>query len=170
MEAKIVGFKRSHRVIDAKCCIITTDSAPASLIGKSVRWETQTGKILSGRIIRTHGKYAALARFSRGLPGNAVGSPVQVGTLGSSKVATKKGAKAKVEKKPKFKKAEPKAKKKKPEKRERGSKKAVKKDEEKPKPAPKKKAAAKKPKAKKPAKPAAKKAKPKAAKKKVSKK
>ncbi|MEE9593868.1 MAG: 50S ribosomal protein L35ae [Candidatus Hydrothermarchaeales archaeon] len=93
MEAKIVGFKRSHRNVNNKYCILESSTSLASLIGKSVRWQTPSGRFLSGSVVRTHGKSSVLAKFSKGLPGTAVGSIVVVGQIGSSIKISKKRSK-----------------------------------------------------------------------------
>lgn len=78
MNAKIVGFRGSRREMYSNYAVIETgERNPASLIGKKVIWKTQTGKTIAGKILRTHGRQL-LARFQRGLPGNAVGSEVEV--------------------------------------------------------------------------------------------
>jgi large subunit ribosomal protein L35Ae len=98
MEAKIVGFKRSRRNTNNKYCIIESDGAPASLIGKTIRWQSQSGRLLFGSVIRTHGSRMALARFSRGLPGTAIGDKVFVGPMAKPKVVKKRpGIRKKIE-------------------------------------------------------------------------
>ncbi|MFQ5815472.1 MAG: 50S ribosomal protein L35ae, partial [Candidatus Hydrothermarchaeaceae archaeon] len=148
MEARIVGFKRSRRDVNNKYCILEGNTSPASLIGKTVRWQTQSGGFLSGNVIRTHGSRGVLVRFSSGLPGTAIGSRVIVGRVEVGKAVPKKRPKT-------SKKVEPKAKKKaksktvkKPEKKRKTSKKIVKKTETKAKGKAKKKTPTKKGKSK----------------------
>lgn len=78
MNAKIVGFRGSRREMYSNYAVIeTSDKNPASLIGKKVAWKTKTGKTIAGKILRTHGRQL-LARFQRGLPGDAIGSEVEL--------------------------------------------------------------------------------------------
>jgi large subunit ribosomal protein L35Ae len=49
------------------------------LIGKSVSWKSESGKILSGKIASTHGnKGVVRAIFEIGLPGQAIGTRVEI--------------------------------------------------------------------------------------------
>ena len=49
------------------------------LLGKKVEWTTTSGKKLSGEITRVHGtKGAVVAKFEKGLPGQALGTKVQI--------------------------------------------------------------------------------------------
>lgn len=78
MSAKIVGFRGSRREMYGNYTVIEMSKRnPASLIGKKVAWKTQTGKTIAGKILRTHGKHL-LARFKKSLPGNAIGSEVEI--------------------------------------------------------------------------------------------
>lgn len=78
MNAKIVGFKGSRRETYNNYAVIETSTKNIeNLIGKKVIWKTETGKTIAGKILRTHGK-RLLARFERGLPGNAVGREVEL--------------------------------------------------------------------------------------------
>jgi ribosomal protein L35AE/L33A len=163
MNAKIIGFKGSRRTQDNQSCILDTDDKnPSGMVGKKVFWKTSSGKAIQGKIIRTHGKSSLIARFRKGIPGNAVGDALEftAPVLPKAKKPAKKIEKPKAAPK---KKATAKAPAKKaPAKKKAAPKKApakapAKKAAPKKKPAPKKKAPAKKaaPK-KKPAKKAAK--------------
>ncbi|MDI6655696.1 MAG: 50S ribosomal protein L35ae [Candidatus Hydrothermarchaeota archaeon] len=78
MNAKIVGFRGSRREMYSNYAVIeTSEKNIAGLIGRKVVWKTKTGKTIAGKILRIHGK-RLLAKFGRGLPGNAVGSEVEV--------------------------------------------------------------------------------------------
>lgn len=78
MNAKIVGFRGSRREMYNNYAVIeTSEKNPAGLIGKKVVWKTQTGKTIAGKILRTHGR-CLLAKFAKGLPGNAVGSELEI--------------------------------------------------------------------------------------------
>lgn len=101
MEARIVGFKGSRRDMDNKYGIIEGVQNPASLIGQTVNWQTEGGRFISGKVVRTHGSRGAMARFSRGLPGTALGSVIIIGRAPAVAKAKKPAPKAKpVAKKP----------------------------------------------------------------------
>jgi len=54
-----------------------TKTKASALIGKSVTWKSEAGKAIVGKINGTHGDKGALkAKFSRGLPGQAIGTEV----------------------------------------------------------------------------------------------
>ncbi|MEE8403723.1 MAG: 50S ribosomal protein L35ae, partial [Candidatus Hydrothermarchaeaceae archaeon] len=74
MKAKIIGFKGNRRdTFNNSCILEVEDKNPPGLIGTKVFWKTATGRAIRGKIIRTHGKTALLARFRKGLPGFAIG-------------------------------------------------------------------------------------------------
>lgn len=148
MKAKIIGFKGSRRDTYNKGCILKVeDKNPPSFIGRKVFWKTASGRAIQGKIVRTHGKGALLARFKKGIPGFAVGDELEFRAPSlpkPEKVARKvEKPKAVVKKaKPPAKKPAPKKKAApaKPAKKDVKAKSRVKKAEVKKKPAPKKKA------------------------------
>jgi len=84
MKAKIVNFRGGKRtqktnqmaLIVEKC---STKEAASKLLGKKVAWKTQSGKKIVGTITRVHGnKGAVIARFNKGLPGQAIGTEVDI--------------------------------------------------------------------------------------------
>ena len=49
------------------------------LLGKKVVWKTPSGKEISGAVAKIHGKKGGvLAKFTKGLPGQALGTEVDV--------------------------------------------------------------------------------------------
>ena len=49
------------------------------VIGKRVCWKTSTGKEIVGKISKAHGNSGAvLVRFDKGLPGQAIGTEVDI--------------------------------------------------------------------------------------------
>ena len=56
------------------------DRASANgVIGKRVCWKTSTGKEIVGKISKAHGNSGAvLVRFDKGLPGQAIGTEVDI--------------------------------------------------------------------------------------------
>ncbi len=119
MEARITGFKRGRGISYAHHPIIEcTEGTPHELIGKKIFWKTRTGKTITGKVLKPHGKTGLLTKFDKGLPGDAVGDPVVL----------KKPTPPKIKKKPKKTKPAAKAvKPKKSEKKKTKSKKDVKK-------------------------------------------
>jgi len=80
-KAKIVGFKRNHSRTYNNYCILALKEKEKDLgkfIGRKIFWITQTGKRIKGKILRIHGKDLLMARFNKGLPGNAIGSEIDV--------------------------------------------------------------------------------------------
>ncbi len=84
MEAIIVNYRRGRHTQRTNQAIIevegVTDRASASrFIGKRLVWRTPSGKEIYGKIIKPHGNKGNLrARFSRGLPGIALGTKVEI--------------------------------------------------------------------------------------------
>lgn len=75
-KAKIVGFKRNHSRTYNNYCILALKEKEKDLgkfIGRKIFW-----KKIKGKILRIHGKDLLMARFNKGLPGNAIGSEVDV--------------------------------------------------------------------------------------------
>ena len=49
------------------------------IIGKKVVWKTTTGKEIVGKVSKAHGNSGAvLVRFDKGLPGQAIGTDVEI--------------------------------------------------------------------------------------------
>ncbi len=84
MKALIVSYKRGRHLIHPRHAIIklpaiTDKSKAQSFVGKKVSYATKGGKVLKGVITRPHGvKGLVRARFTKGLPGQAIGSEVLV--------------------------------------------------------------------------------------------
>jgi len=96
MKARLVGFRRSKRNVYNNYGILEVKNKEiASLIGNKVVWSNETGKAISGVITRTHGKNTLLAKFKKGLSGDALGSIVVIGPvhLQMKKIAKKKTTK-----------------------------------------------------------------------------
>lgn len=83
----LVGYVVSYRIGPKsqrpKECIlkfpgIDSDSEAARLIGRKVAWPVGRRKI-RGKIVDVHGKRGCVrARFRRGLPGHALGTPIEI--------------------------------------------------------------------------------------------
>lgn len=56
---------------------VTSDKEAAQFVGYRCTWESSSGKRLTGKVIRTHGKSGILiARFPKSVPGQAIGTQV----------------------------------------------------------------------------------------------
>jgi len=68
---------KNHMII--KPLGIESKEQAAALVGKKVFWRSPSGKLLVGKITRTHGVRGEVkARFERPLPGQALGDYVEI--------------------------------------------------------------------------------------------
>jgi len=79
----IVSYRRGPKTQRPKECIlkvqkISSPSEASSLIGRRVAWPVGEGKCI-GKIIALYGRKGLLrVRFRRGVPGEALGSEVEI--------------------------------------------------------------------------------------------
>ena len=84
MEATIANFRSArHHQYDRQMIIkvkgITTKEKAESLVGKQVTWKSPAGKEIKGKVSAVHGNSGAVrAIFEKGMPGQAVGSKVEI--------------------------------------------------------------------------------------------
>ena len=84
MIGKIVNYRGGVRTQYANQMIIIPENcsdkeAAAKLIGNDVLWITPSGKEIPGKVTRVHGRNGAVvAKFERGLPGQAVSTNVDI--------------------------------------------------------------------------------------------
>lgn len=84
MEGVIVNFKGSekHKYGDymiVKVPNIKNKEETTSLLDKSVSWKSPAGKEIKGKIYKAHGnKGAVRVKFEKGMPGQAIGSKVEI--------------------------------------------------------------------------------------------
>jgi len=85
LEGVFVNYRRSRHRQHLKHSILKfpgyeTRNAAFKLIGRTVGWDTPSGKTLKGKITRVHGKNGqVVAHFKKaGLPGQALGQIVYV--------------------------------------------------------------------------------------------
>jgi len=85
MEGVISNYKRGRHTIHQKHCILVFPNIKSrkeanKLIGRTVVWETPTGKELKGVITRAHGNNGAVrAHFKKtGVPGQALGKQIKI--------------------------------------------------------------------------------------------
>lgn len=83
MKAVIKNFCRGIRTVKCNECVLAVEginsrAKAASLVGRRVEIKFRK-KSISGKIVSAHGSKGALkARFSRGIPGQAIGSAVKI--------------------------------------------------------------------------------------------
>ena len=83
MKAVIVNFRGSRRTRNFSQIILKLNNMDKDkakeLINKDVIWKTSSGKEIKGKITNVHGNSGAVrAKFERGLPGQSLGTEVEV--------------------------------------------------------------------------------------------
>ena len=82
-DGKVVQFRRSLKHLIPKHFILNIGcknrEEALKMIGKSVEWKSQTGKIFKGKVSGAHGnKGLVRAIFERGLPGQSINTNIEV--------------------------------------------------------------------------------------------
>ncbi|MDO8517250.1 MAG: 50S ribosomal protein L35ae [Nanoarchaeota archaeon] len=84
MKAKVIQFRRGKRIYKPRHFIIEipnviTRKDTEKFLGKEVEWKSPAGKIIKGKIAAAHGnKGVVRAIFEKGLPGQAIGTDLEV--------------------------------------------------------------------------------------------
>ena len=84
MDGIIVNYRGSHKTQHPNQMIIKVEGVDSKekakeLVKKEVVWLTPTKKEMKGTILKEHGnKGAVRVRFDPGLPGQAIGSKVEI--------------------------------------------------------------------------------------------
>ncbi len=84
MKASIVSYRRGVKTQKPNQILIEVEGADSGekavkLVGKKVVWTSPAGKKLVGTITSLHGRNGVLkARFSKGLPGQALGTGIEI--------------------------------------------------------------------------------------------
>ncbi|MDO8646808.1 MAG: 50S ribosomal protein L35ae [Candidatus Diapherotrites archaeon] len=84
MKGLIINYRRGLKTQTPRQYIIevegiSTKNATEKLRGKKVVWKTKAGKSMAGKIMQAHGaKGAVRAKFDKGLPGQAIGTKVEI--------------------------------------------------------------------------------------------
>ena len=81
MEGVIANFRRGRHVQTGNHIIVylANKSDSEKLVGKKVVWKSDNGKEFLGKVASTHGNNGALrVIFERGLPGQSLGTKVQI--------------------------------------------------------------------------------------------
>ena len=79
-----MNYRGSHKTQHPKQMILKVEGVNSKeqavkIIGKKATWTSPSGKQLSGQITKPHGnKGAVLAKFEKGLPGQALGTELVV--------------------------------------------------------------------------------------------
>lgn len=85
MELRITAFRGSpwgcQSTHEAVLEVRGRNADPDGLLGAHLVWHTQTGRVVRGKVVKRHGHLAGnkvIARFHKGLPGQALGQRVEV--------------------------------------------------------------------------------------------
>ncbi len=84
MKGKVVQFRRGRHTIHERHFLIKVEGVSnrqdaGELVGKDVEWKSPAGKIIQGKVSGAHGNNGVVkAIFEKGLPGQAVGTEVEV--------------------------------------------------------------------------------------------
>lgn len=84
MKATLLSYRRGRHtqtpnqlLLEIEGC--DTKAMASGFVGRRVIWKSPSGKEIYGKITQPHGTSGALrARFSRGLPGDALGKKVEI--------------------------------------------------------------------------------------------
>ncbi|HEX55026.1 MAG: 50S ribosomal protein L35ae [Candidatus Altiarchaeales archaeon] len=85
MKGVVVNYRGGARTQKTNQMIILPENCSkkedaVKLVGKKVKWTTPSGKKIMGKITKPHGrKGAVVVRFNKGLPGQALGTEVEIG-------------------------------------------------------------------------------------------
>jgi len=80
MEAKIIGYRRGRHTEHTDQFIVSVSGVSSrdeakKYVGKKIVWETPANHKISGKITQAHGgSGTVIARFEKGLPGQAIGT------------------------------------------------------------------------------------------------
>jgi len=84
MKGRITSYRRGRKTQNNYQMLIRVigyhdKNKSSQLIGKKVVWKTKSGKEIKGKILATHGNNGLVrARFKKALPGQAIGTFVEV--------------------------------------------------------------------------------------------
>jgi ribosomal protein L35AE/L33A len=82
--ARIIQFRRGKRTIHEKHMLIEIEGVDSKekaqeYVGKHLEWTSPSKKIISGKIVATHGgKGVVRTIFETGLPGQSIGTEVKI--------------------------------------------------------------------------------------------
>lgn len=85
-KARITAFRGSREGKDNRFAILDVEELGVEqLVGARVVWKSASGRVLEGKVRGPHGQHAVLARFHRGLPGQALGTMAEIKPAKSAK-------------------------------------------------------------------------------------
>lgn len=96
MEGTLVNYRRGRRTMRGNQMIVEVKgydsrAKAAQLVGKRIIWASPAKKEIHGKIVSVHGNSGAVrARFSRGMPGQAIGARVAIVDKAAGKKAAAK--------------------------------------------------------------------------------
>lgn len=96
MNGMISSYRRGRKTMHGKQLIlevngIDSKEKASALLGKKIEWKTTSGKKIHGKISRVHGNNGrVIARFNKGLPGEAIGTKINMAISGKIKNKKKK--------------------------------------------------------------------------------
>lgn len=84
MKGRLANYRRGVHTQYTNQYVVEVDgvedrSSAQGIMGKRVVWKTSTGKEIVGSVSKAHGNAGAvLVRFDKGLPGQAIGTEVEI--------------------------------------------------------------------------------------------
>jgi large subunit ribosomal protein L35Ae len=84
MKARVINYRGGKRTQKVNQFVLQPEKSAskedaAKLLGKKAVWTTPSGKKLIGEVSRVHGNSGAVvARFEKGLPGQALGTEIEI--------------------------------------------------------------------------------------------
>lgn len=84
MEGVIISYRGSHKTQNTNQMIVKVDGVESrdkasELLKKELTWKTPSGKEIKGTVLAEHGnKGAVRVKFERGLPGQSIGTRVDI--------------------------------------------------------------------------------------------
>ena len=84
MKGKVIQFRRGRKTVHERHFLIEVEGTKTrkdaeKFVGKEVEWKSPAGKIIKGKVSSAHGNKGVIrAIFEKGLPGQAVATPVEI--------------------------------------------------------------------------------------------
>lgn len=84
MNGVIVNYRRGRKTMHSNQMIVEVEginskSETQKIMGKKAVWKTSSGKLMVGKVLAPHGGNGAVrVRFAKGLPGQAIGTKLEI--------------------------------------------------------------------------------------------
>ena len=84
MKGKVIQFRRGRHTVHERHFLIKVEGTSTrqdaeKFAGRYVEWESPAGKIIQGKVAGAHGNKGVIrAIFEKGLPGQSVGTEVEI--------------------------------------------------------------------------------------------